>query len=435
LLGFTFIFGFGEKIAIKGTGKAIKLTSETVIDMAKMIKDVKPVRQSILNGEPVRLDIFTDTVGTWISRAIKTKPNSELVRPPAWLEKKGILPEIEDWRYTTEPFPKSGALPVPQSSSAVELFNRDIKPVIQTGRGVLISRGDVLSPAAKNVKKALQAFQARTGRTLHIDTTSLDRLVQNGTAYVVPDEVTRRLGGAGFARGDMIVISNTRYNELRGLGTVHHEMTHVATGYRQGYGWSYGSATKKDKIFTAIYELMTDAWADLSMGQDIMSEGSHIATGSYAAKNPQIVDTMFHRLFNGNPELLDDFLQFAIDGDSDRLVNKVAGGSYEEFLNMFEKKGINLNAISYAGGTAALGEVAANGNNNEPLFVEPAIEIGDGFIQNVAIDNPAYQAIIDCFNKKVADDPSCKDSDLNNDGVIDGKDYNLYLRDHPTSSP
>jgi len=46
-----------------------------------------------------------------------------------------------------------------------------------------------------------------------------------------------------------------------------------------------------------------------------------------------------------------------------------------------------------------------------------------------------YNLIKQCFGLKVANNPSCKDADLNGDGVVNGEDYNLYLRSHPTTSP
>ena len=376
LLGLTVIYGLTEKVAAKG----LQLTATTFVDTTKMIKDINPFRKSILAGEPMQLDAIGNAAPKWlIQRTAPIRPNSVAARAEAWSAKRGVLPEpqLRPGSYGI----REGPLPTPKFSYALDEFNRNIKPAIEAGRGALISRTDVLRPVGNNVKNAIASFEARTGRKLPLQSEVLDRAIEDGTMYLVGDQFV--LTGAGYTYGDMIVLGYERYFSLRGLGSIHHEMFHMlGGGIQKAVGWRYGGQMEKDKILTALYELMTDAWADIAMGQRVMSAGSHIATGGYAATNPHIIDALFNRLFRNNPQLLDDFLEFAITGDGNALASKFGG--FDQLLAYFRQKGVNFNAISYnAAAIAALAE-------NIDIITDPIVDINSDFLNEENLLNCSY---------------------------------------------
>lgn len=354
---------------------AIRETRNIVIDYARMVKDVSIIRQSIKEDGFVAYDIIVKGRGD------------------AWYN-SNILPRS---KYGQGLVLTRSDIPIPNfNAEARPSFNKYVWPAIRKGEGFTISRGDVLEPVSKNIKRAVEAFQVRTRRSLPLNTGAPDNMVKNSTAYVVPLKYLPSDWG-GFRSGEMIVLSTERYNSTRGLGSLHHEMIHMIGGSKKGF--FYGGSSERDKIFTAIYELMTDAWADIAMGQEPLSAGSHLATGGYASQNPKIVDTMYNRLFRSNPRLMDDFLEFAISGDSDKLIDRVVSyvgnnqsNKYNTFVSFFKDgRGVNFAAITYVGAVRlaldqAQGQSIQAFDPNNPTFpddVYPAFTINDDFI----IDN------------------------------------------------
>lgn len=362
-----------------------------------MISSYYPFEYSGLIMEVGDSVVFYDiTQRAWYSAAIIGTPQplldiSVVLRSPVW-NKRGNLPpsSFGSARFAQ----RGGDVAVPVQIFSKNIFNQTVLPALKAKRAFPVSRSDVLQPAANNVKKAIIEFQKRTGKNLSPNINLLDDIVGNGKVFIVDDRFFSKDMGAGFRIGDMIVLGFKRYDDIRGIGSLHHEMTHLIGKYPKGF--QYRGESEKDRVFTAIYELMTDAWADLAMNQRIMSAGSHIATGGYAAENRWILDQLFNKIFARNPRLLDDFLEFAINPNADEfmvkiLKNKNAG--FDQFMQFLRKThGIDFRAIAYTAGAL---EATNKLQSEDALFSDPVIEFGPDFFT----DEPKQETYLVSINK------------------------------------
>lgn len=380
-LGLTLLAGPAVKVG--GTAVTVsKSAFKTILEVRIVIRDVTVLRPAF-REYPVTYEIIRGRAESW-GRA------EHIIDRPKFPIGASLMRE--------------GDTPVPLTEQAKFYFFRDVKPALQAQAGYSISRSDVLNPIYNNIKNAISTFELRTGRKLPVSS-SFDTAMQYGFAYVVPDQYIREAGAAAYAVGDMFVIRKSSYESYFGLHAMHHELFHMsgAENLLNAKGWRYNGTTEKDQILTKIYELMTEAWADEAQRIQPLSSGSAFFTGGYAQKNPQVLNALYYRLFSRNPALYDDFKEFAISADADKLITnvlrhdlldrfvrkhfpfiKASQDSY--FLSFFRQgRGVNFNAITVVGasisadyvthGQVLIGEDIISDTYDTDLDEEPRDEV------------------------------------------------------------
>lgn len=337
-----------------------------------------------------------------------------------------ILTRQKNWRYIEQldpgHFQPGGKLTreiiEPKDFWVRRFFNKFFRKYAEAGVGWQISRTDVLQPTANKLISALQAFQNRTGRNVTKGVKQLNEIVEDSSVYVGGyDELIDFRGG--YSKGKIIAMHTDAFLGHDGLVILTHEMVHSSNvGRHKGFFYTLYSSKNKlvsrnDIAYSAIYELMTDAWVDVSYGNDFLDEKAISVIGSsfYGNHYHDVLKAMRERVFKQDRQLADIFLEFAITGDAnsfsgqaiDRLLETgklqlswweklsryLPGRDREIFLDYLEiNRGLRFDLVrfgfpAYIISTAGGGGLSylAQSQDQETLYVYPPIQNAEGVIQ------------------------------------------------------
>lgn len=283
-----------------------------------------------------------------------------------------------------------GYLPIPNTSISRSDFYSNIYPYMFRHAWPVPTA--LTTPMAKQLITVFEKVERGTGRPLWISPNVTDALIK-GHIYVVDDAVFPGPPTASaYTRGDMIVLRRS-YFDASGANTfakglIYHELTHLFRADSPLRGFNYAGDRERDKVFTGIYELMTDFIADAALdisGTPGYQFGYFFKTSSYSTTYADLYQTIYTKFFNIDDRIMYDFMEFAITGDADALVTNVVNNpkiaayfrsrgmenvsDYIKFKLFFrENEHIDFTAISYASGIST------------SAFVFPAIIINDNFI-------------------------------------------------------
>lgn len=381
LLGLTMVYGLTEKVTLGG----FRIVENASVPMVNMIKDIKIIRLSIANGEAYQLSNlpFDPGIrGNWLQRLIKlVKPvklgnNGFLVigRQRTWVNQDRLFPTRAQFP-PGEGLMRAGEIPAP--SIAHLRFLQEIQPLIRSGEGYVVSRSDVLVPVRTNIIRAIGNFQYQIGRNIGVNSANLDRLVEQGTAYVLKNDNDFKFPGiAGYAYQDMIVMKGSDYLSYYGVHAIHHESIHIIS-FSNGWarGWTYGGVTEEDKVISAIVELGTEFWTDLSIGQVPGSRQGLSITGGYHSKYNGLYN-LLAKAINSNRSAYEDILEFTLNPDKNILYKHFSRG-YQELADFLRSNGINPQALAII--PAASEFLNSQGDDKNNFSIEPIIDIQDGF--------------------------------------------------------
>lgn len=376
LLGLTLVYGLSEKVLVKG----FHFARNAFVPLTEVISDVKVIRQSLQAGEAYQLSALVSDqriAGNWVrnlSGPSSGRGFNVLGRQPNWVNKERLFPDPPQFRPGEALF-REGLMPEPIFANS--RFINDVQPYVKHGLVYVVSRGDVLVPVRTNIVRAIGNFQNTIGRDMRIDLTKLDRLVQQGTVYVLDDQAFKVPGAAGYAWEDMVVIKGSDYFTDFGVHIAHHEQIHIVS-FSNGWtkGWTYAGANEEDKVLSAILELGTDFWTDLAVGQPVGSSQGLSLGGTYRSKYSQLYNLLTRYMYN-NRQFYENILEFTLKPDKEILYRNINGG-YAAFARALRNNGIEPRAL---GIIPAAGEFIRENEDGDQITVDPIIDIQDGFDQ------------------------------------------------------
>lgn len=372
------------------------------VNRAQMIADMAFFRRAIKEDGFIAADTIAQRQASWFSS--KPKTPVQPVRP--------VRPQ------PPRRIPNSLGVVEPKDSNALWYFDRDVLPAFQSGKGSFYPADDLID-AVRSVSDAIIQFKNRTGRPFIMGTPHLNDLVKHNTVYIIPDEYLvwggEQIGG--YAIGDMIVMIRSAYRNSKDKDfVIRHELTHIMGAQREGF--ARGKDTLNDKTFTVLYELGTDAWADLALGGT-----GNIYRGFYAQHNPNLARILSERLFRNDPIFKDDLLEFARIGDAHALArgyvlrNNISKPPGELFINTFvrhlrERNGLDFAAITYVGANIA----------DEKIFVDPVFELNPKMILPLPDDVSPYKVTLLGMNPSplVSGDDVILSTAISQEGIMVG---------------
>lgn len=376
LLGLTMVYGLSEKVLVKG----FQLTRYATISVTEMISDVRIIRQRLQAGEVYHVNALVSDpqiAGNWARNLVGSssgKGFNVVGRQPSWVNKEHLFPDPPQFPAGTSLF-REGQMPRPLIANRE--FSRAVEPFIKDGFVYVVSRSDVLVPVRTNIVRAIQNFQYQIGRDIGVNLTYLDRVVQQGTVYVLDDRVFKEVGAGGYALNDIVVIKSSNYFIPYGVHVTHHELIHtVSFGTGRVKGWTYRGTGEEDKVLSAVYELGTDFWTDLSVGQAPGSSGGLSLEGGYRARYYILYD-LLKRAVSTNRQAYENIMEFTLNPDKNILYRNLPGG-YKAFAKFLRDNGIEPRAL---GIIPAAGAFIGESEDGDQITVDPIIDIQDGFDQ------------------------------------------------------
>lgn len=361
LVGMTFIFGLSEKVALQG----IKLAPSTYYDTTTIIKKTAELRNDIkstkgLPQSKVQERLFStmvidtrDVPAVVVRNGIKTYDRTTVAgRSDEWQRAEEILgkvandskgnPLVGRFLKREEGFPEP---PDGEFGGAKYWFDKEVKPALESGLAISVSKSAVLEPA---LNTTLQATYGLIKKDLLPGLNSekllgLRPTLRSGSVHVIPDEVLGK-DRAGYEAGFLVVLRESTYFSANGLFVLMHELTHFinaaiakAEGRAMHIGFHYEKwtgGTTYNQIYTALYELGTDVHASYALvlklfpnnaelsAYDMFNYGFHNRASGYPKKFQAIVEKLNVR-FQDQPEVIDYLREFALTGDANQFVARI----------------------------------------------------------------------------------------------------------------
>lgn len=366
---------------------------------------IKQSRRSVSRNNIVAYDlIFQKPISTGVSKY------PVITRSTLWPDAERILGRVSSDSYN-KIYYLNGNIPVPprinRSTALTKEFSDKIMNAFLTGRAALIDKS-IVSKIIDNHIAALSDFQRKTGKNLLVRFDNLSELSQNNSAYVVGDEFVQGNLAADYSiYGNYFTAKISYYQSPHALATLAHELMHAASNIANPKGFVPHGKSERDRIFTGLYELMIEAWSDLSNGVNIYSAISQFNSGGYSLGEYRDVYKFIVRLNNINPGYLNEFLSFGINADADQLVGRIFGQrdarnflekalgkdpyytpNYQDFMAYFKQTaGIDFGAISYTSVGLATSALVEQGSPGKGTIAEPVVSFDEGFISPTMPDS------------------------------------------------
>lgn len=359
---------------------AVRLSGQAVRIAPELLEDIPTIIRLLRSGRPVLVRALRDQSARWVVKSAEEAAANEgaeqiISRSSRWAKEFDNLPgaAVYDLKGLSgfDLFKSA-----PMSSKGTYWYIKMIDPGMKAKKISQISTTHVLNPAGDRLLSVVRDFYNRTGRSVELSQ-DFFRVVQNGKAFVVDDDFFTNVwlqmlkeGGStssavrpglipgGVASGDLVILRRSEYEQVSGLSTLYHELVHTISADSRTF--SYGAPDELNRALSMIYELMTDVWLNPIYGVKVSSKTPLVA-GSYVAENPEVAYALFQRIVpafrrtGANP--VDSLLDFAISGNSDRLILDLTGKSGGEgqklFLEMLDKLGIRYQRVQYVANSIA----------------------------------------------------------------------------------
>lgn len=314
LLGITIVYGLSEKIAVEG----VHLTSSAFLDMAKMIKDIKPIRQSIQRGEAVALRTIKTQADDWVHAGSKLVP------------KNGLLPKT------------TGA------SRFMKGWLTQLTPLINEGKA-FVYHPNATRPVMEDLLNAIETWAdgALVKRLPRLNRDQIMQTIDNNWIIVVSDEEFIRIVGSrldAITADRLVLVKQSAASDTSAV--LPHEFVHVIAN-------NLGSNSLKNRLLGRTVFFLDQRQADIygaTMSQiyeistDLVIQKMYGFPSVYQEEYPQLYASMNNlisviiRQLKGNLSQA-DFMEFALTGSDVTLMKKIlAHMSPEEFIGLIQRE-------------------------------------------------------------------------------------------------
>ncbi len=378
VLGLTMIYGFGEKVTVRG----IRLGSDLAVNAGRMVEDVRGIRNAVRELRPGDRPISFQAV------AGDAQENWLRSRPINFTELSPIFPS----RYPSEGF---------------NLMNL-LRYSFSLGKAWALDPNST-RPMMWNLVTKLESLQgAGALKGVNINRQAIFEVIENSWVIAVEDAEYARLfpeianyGAPAFAHGRTVVVKKS-YIDDEFLLT--HEFTHAIAALHQNragvvgkyFSYNLQQTDRYGQIMSALYELGTDDVAEYATGLPSRYKNNPCCKEIFESMN-KLVNDMISRS-NGRFTRV-DLKEFALTADDGTLLRKIFGRENpQDMLDYIEgkvnftrlerifagerQKADNIKAFIIGGsagiGLPALGVIAVASSNpniteNNPVMVTPPI--------------------------------------------------------------